>query len=174
MVAAASAPAARATEPGALTNLVAAAAERLQTGDPVAASKWLTKGNIEDPERVAQVRTAVTAQAVAAGVDEDYVWQVFSDQIAATEAIQHSRFAQWKLDPAAAPTDAPDLSASRAAIDALNRQMVAEIAAQWQLLRSPDCAGARDEAVAVVADTRQLDALYRQALGFATGSYCPG
>lgn len=172
MVVAASAPAARATGPGALTSLVAAAAERLQTADPVAASKWLTKKNIEDPERVARVLTAVTAQAVTSGVDEAYVRQVFSDQIAATEAVEHSRFAQWKLDPAAAPADAPDLSASRADIDALNHQMVAEIAAQWQLLRSPACADARDEAVTVVAGTRQLDATYRRALGFATGSYC--
>ena len=50
--------------------------------------------------------------------------------------------------------------------------MVAEIAAQWQLLRSPDCVGERDAAVAYIADTRQFDAVYRQALGFATGSYC--
>ena len=98
-----------------------AAAERLQTADPVAASKWLTKASIEDPARVAQVLTAVTAQAAGAGVDPDYVRQVFTDQIGATEAVEYSRFAQWKLDPAGAPTDAPDLSASRSAIDALNR-----------------------------------------------------
>ena len=156
-----------------MTVLVDAAAERLQSADPVAAVKWLTKATIEDPVRAEQVLSSVTAEAEQADVDPDYVRQVFTDQIGASEAVQYSRFAQWKLDPAAAPTTAPDLSASRSAIDALNREMVAEIAAQWQLLASPDCATERDEAVAEVAGARQLDALYRQALGFATRSYCP-
>ena len=49
----------------------------------------------------------------------------------------------------------------------------AEQVLQWQLLVSPDCATEREEAVAEVAGARQLDALYRQALGFATRSYCP-
>jgi chorismate mutase len=137
-----------------------------------AASKWLAKGSIEDPARADQVLAAVTADAVSAGIDADYVRQVFTDQIAATEAVEYGRFSEWKLDPSAAPTTAPDLSASRSAIDALNESMVAEIASHWPLLRSPECVVDRDDAVAGVAGAHQLDAFYREALDFATRSYC--
>jgi chorismate mutase len=152
--------------------LVDAAAVRLQTADPVAAVKWLTKGDIEDPARVDQVLAAVTADAVSADLDASYVRQVFTDQINATEGVEYARFSEWKLNPAAAPTSAPDLSASRSAIDALNETMVTEIASHWQLLRSPDCVADRDEAIAAVTSAHQLDALYRGALDFATRSYC--
>ena len=38
-----------------------------------------------------------------------YVRTIFTDQIAATEGIEYTRFGQWKFDPATAPTTAPDL-----------------------------------------------------------------
>jgi chorismate mutase len=161
-----------ATAPSPLTALVDAATVRLQTADSVAASKWLAKGSIEDPARADQVLSAVTADAVSVGIDADYVRQIFTDQIAATEAVEYGRFSEWKLDPSAAPTTAPDLSASRSAIDALNQTMVAEIASQWQLLQSSGCVADRDDAVAAVASAHQLDALYREALERATRSYC--
>lgn len=152
--------------------LVDAAAQRLQTADPVAASKWLTGGAITDPARVAQVLTSVAGEAEAAGVPADYVTTAFTDQINATEAIQYSRFSWWKFDPAAAPATAPDLSASRAAIDELNALMVTEMARQWPVLRSPECPARLDAAKSEVAAQRQLDPLYRQALDVATRSYC--
>ncbi len=167
-----SAPGAEADEASPLTPLVDAAATRLQTADPVAAFKWLANGSIEDRARADQVLAAVTADARTAGIDPDYVRQVFTDQINATEAVEYRRFSEWKLDPAAAPSTAPDLSESRSAIDALNEVMVAEIAANRQLMQSPDCVDDRDGAVAVVASGHQLDALYRDALDFATRSYC--
>lgn len=98
---------AQADDGGPLTALVDAAAQRLQTAEPVAANKWNTKGPIEDPARVEQVLTSVATDASARGVDAQRVRRIFADQIAATEAIQHSRFAQWKLDPAAAPRRRP-------------------------------------------------------------------
>jgi chorismate mutase len=165
-------PTAHADDPNPLGRLVDLAAQRLQTADPVAASKWTTGGDITDPPRVAQVLDTVSADAAASRVDDGYVRQVFTDQIDATEAVEYGRFAQWKLDPAGAPTTSPDLTASRSVIDALNKEMVTEIAAQWDSLRSPTCPtdleGARDG----VADARQLDSLYRQALTYATHSYC--
>ena len=155
-----------------LADLVDAAAARLQTADPVAAVKWLTAGSINDPVRVQQVLAAVSTDAESAGVPGDYATTVFADQIDATEAIQYSRFSSWKLDPSAAPSSAPDLSASRAQIDALNRRMVSEIAEQWTVLRSPECRVRLDAAKSAVAADRQLDPLYRQALDTATRSYC--
>jgi len=158
--------------PSPLDALVTAAAQRLQTADPVAAVKWLTKGDIEDPPRVTQVLDAVTAAASARGVDSGYVTHVFGDQIDATEAVEYTRFAQWKLDPGAAPTVAPDLSESRSAIDALNGRIVDEIASQWELLHSSACGAALREATNNTVAERQLDGLFQQALAFATRSYC--
>jgi chorismate mutase len=164
---------ARADTSNPLVALVDAATQRLQTADPAAASKWVTNGPaIDDPPRVQQVLGAVSADATANNIDPSYVTRVFNDQINATEAIEYSRFAQWKLDSPSAPAAAPDLSASRTAIDALNHAMVSEIARNWGILHSPGCRSDLEEAKSDVVGARGLDALYQQALSFATGSYC--
>jgi chorismate mutase len=163
---------ARGDDANPLIDLVDAAAQRLQTAEPVAATKWINGGSIEDPPRVEQVLAAVSGDATGKGVDPGFVRQMFTDQIHATEAIEYSRFAQWKLDPAAAPSVAPDLAASRAAIDRLNTAMVEQVAHQWSVLHSPGCAGVLDDARATVTNTRTLDPLYQQALAFSTHSYC--
>lgn len=157
-----------------LYDLVDAAALRLQTADPIAAVKWLRGGSINDPARVGQVLATVSADAESAGVPSSYVTTIFTDQIDATEAIQYSRFSWWKLDPSAAPSSAPDLSASREQIDTLNHRMVSRIAEEWPVLQSPDCQGRLDSAKSAVKETHQFDPLYRQALDTATRSYCSG
>ena len=157
-----------------LAELVDAAAQRLQVGDEVAALKWQTGAAIEDSARVRQQLAAVATSAAAENLDQDYVTRVFTDQIAATEAVEHYRFAQWKLDPAGAPTAAPDLASSRARIDGFNRVMLTQIGVQWEVLQSPACAGQLDEANRDVSAARQLDEFYRQALSAATRAYCAG
>jgi chorismate mutase len=152
--------------------LIDAATQRLQTAEPVAATKWLNGGSIEDPPRVEQVLNAVAADATRKGVEPDYVRGVFTDQVHATEALEYSRFAQWKLDPAAAPGVAPDLTSSRETIDRLNSQMVDQIAMQWAVLHSPDCGRLLADAKTAVTAARSLDPLYQQALDFSTHSYC--
>lgn len=161
-----------ADNPGDLTDLVDAAAQRLQAAEPVAASKWLNGGPITDPARVRQVLADVSAMAESAGLSTDYVTAVFTDQINATEAIQYSRFSGWKLNPASAPTSAPDLSASRTLINDLNREMVAEIASGWPVLDGPGCLDALVSARETVSLERALDPLSRHALDAATRSYC--
>ncbi len=158
---------------GALHDLVDAAAQRLQVAEPVAAVKWLDGGPITDPDRAAQVLDTVAADAVAHNVDADYVRGVFTDQINVTEGIEYTRFAQWKFDPAGAPTTAPDLASSRAEIDEHNRTMVEQIAQHWDSLQSPRCTADLDAARDSVVAARGLDAFYRQALQAATRSYCP-
>ena len=155
-----------------LLELVDAATQRLQTAEPVAASKWKTGGSIEDPQRVEQVLGAVSADATGKDVDADYIRRIFTDQVHATEAIEYTRFAQWKLDPGSAPGVAPDLSASRATIDGLNAKMVEQVAVHWSVLHSPACTGTLEDAKAAVGDARGLDPLYQQALSFSTHSYC--
>ncbi len=158
--------------PTPLFALVDAAAQRLQTADAVAASKWITEGSIEDKAREQQVIDAVTTAAGESGVDPAYVERAFHDQIDATVAVEYGRFSDWKLDPASAPTAAPDLSDSRATIDALNRTMVSEIAGQWNSLHSPRCLLDLEAARGTVAAARSLDDVYQRALAFATRSYC--
>ena len=159
-------------ERSSLYDLVDAAAQRLQTADPVAAAKWVNGGPITDRARAEQVLATIASESESAGIPSDFARRVFTDQINANEAIQYTRFAGWKLDPATAPGWAPDLSASRQTIDALNEQIVSGIAEQLPLLRSDDCPVLLESARAGVAGTRQLDDLYRRALDSATISYC--
>jgi chorismate mutase len=166
------APVARAQPANPLLPLVDAAAQRLQVAEPVAADKRRTGGPVEDAAREQQVLDAVSADATRRQIDPGYVAAAFRDQIDATVAIEYSRLAQWKLDPGSAPADAPDLASSRAAIDALNAQMVGEMAAQWAVLHSPQCLGELDAAKSAVLQARGLDPLYRQAVDFATRNYC--
>ncbi|KWX57278.1 chorismate mutase [Mycobacterium sp. NAZ190054] len=166
------APAAAAQPHSTLVDLVDAATRRLQVAEPVAANKFHTGGLIEDPAREQQVLDAVSAEATALQLDPAYVADAFRDQIDATVAIEYSRLAQWKFDPAAAPADAPDLASSRGIIDALNREMVTRMADEWGKLHAPACRAELDEAKAVVAAQRGLDPLYRQALDHATRRYC--
>jgi chorismate mutase len=165
-------PVAYAAAPGPLYHLVDTATQRLQTADPVAAYKWVNGGSIEDRARVGQVLDTVGADARDHGIDEAFVRQIFTDQVHATEGVEYIRFGQWKFDPAHAPTAAPGLSETRTAIDGFNGAMVAEMAAQRDVLFGPGCAAALDEARAAVATARALDPLYRQALDVATSSYC--
>ena len=155
-----------------LAGLVDAAAQRLQMADDVAAAKWYSGAAIEDPARVQQQLTAVASAAAAADLDPDHVTRIFTDQIDATEAMEHYRFAQWKLDPAIAPAAAPDLAASRARLDGLNHVMLTQIGLRWQQLQSPQCAAELDEATREISDRRQFDEFYRQALTAATRDYC--
>ncbi|BBY45903.1 chorismate mutase [Mycolicibacterium celeriflavum] len=155
-----------------LYRLVDTAAQRLAPADPVAAAKWLNGGPITDRPRADAVLDAVAADAAAHAVDPSYVRMVFTDQIDATEGIQYTRFAQWKFDPSSAPTAAPDLAESRSQIDGLNKTMVDEIALQWNWLGNPGCMRTLKDASDAVANARQLEPLYRQALSAATRSYC--
>jgi chorismate mutase len=156
----------------ALTELVDAAAQRLQIAEPVAAFKWNSHGAIEDPGRVQEELAKLNADAAGEHIDPTYVTRVFGDQINATEAIEYQRFADWKLNPSGAPAGSPDLAASRSAIDGLNQTILTQIAANWDLLRSPRCPGQLDAARHDVVQARQLDSLYQRALSTATQSYC--
>jgi chorismate mutase len=165
---------ARADPTSPLTELVDAAAQRLAAAEPVAAFKWSSHGSIEDPGRVKQELSQLGADATAERIDPGYVTRVFGDQINATEAIEYSRFVDWKLNPAGVPGAPPDLSASRSTIDGLNQTMLTQIVVNWSLLHSPTCPEQLDAARSDVIRARQLDGLYQKALAVATQSYCQG
>ena len=155
-----------------LAELVDAAAQRLQVAEPVAAFKWGAHAAIEDPGRVQQELTKLRSAAAAQHIDPDYVAWVFGDQINGTEAIEYTRFAEWKLDPGAVPSAPPDLSASRSTIDTLNQTMLSQLARNWDVLHSPGCAAQLDDARASVIRARQLDGLYQRILLMVSHSYC--
>jgi chorismate mutase len=163
---------ARADATSPLTELVDAAAQRLQIAEPVAAVKWSTHGDIDDPTRVQQELNKLGADATAQRIDSGYVTRVFTDQINATEAIEYARFADWQRNPSDVPAAPPDLSASRSTIDGLNQTMLTQLVRDWDLLHSPACAPQLDVARSDVIQRRQLDNLYQQALSAATESYC--
>ena len=167
-----SAPVVHAEPPNALYTLVDTAALRLQTAEPVAAFKWINGGPITDPARAQQVLDTVAAEAVALRIDPAYVRTAFRNQIDATEGVEYARFGQWKFDPDAAPRTAPELTASRSAIDGYNTTMVETIAQQWDSLHAPGCTADLDAARQTVIDGRSLDPLYAAALQSATRSYC--
>ncbi|MGD9619595.1 MAG: chorismate mutase [Mycolicibacterium sp.] len=155
-----------------LVPLVDAVAQRLQVVEPVVAFKYLNGGLIQDPARDQQVLAAAAAAAAERNIQPGYVTEVFRDQIDASLAIEYTRLAQWKFDPASAPAAAPDLAASRVRIDELNRQIVNEIAHDWDVLHSPTCTAELDAAKMTVVQTRAMDPLYRQAIDVATRNYC--
>jgi chorismate mutase len=155
-----------------LTELVDAAAQRLQIAEPVAAVKWSTHGAIDDPARVQQELNKLGADASAQRIDPGYVTRVFTDQINATEAIEYARFADWQVNPSDVPGAPPDLSASRSTIDGLNQTMLTQLVHDWDLLHSSACAPQLDAARSDVIRSRQLDNLYQKALSSATESYC--
>jgi chorismate mutase len=163
---------ARADASGPLTKLIDDAAQRLLTADPVAASKYATGGAVDDPAREQQVLDSVTATAAAKQMDSGFVHDVFRDQIDATDSLEHSRFAAWKIDPGSAPKAAPDLASSRDAIDKLNQAMVEDIADEWVALHAGSCRADLDRAKAAVVTMRHLDAPYQQALSYAVHRYC--
>jgi chorismate mutase len=159
-----------------LTGLVDAA-RRLAIAEPVATFKWSSHGSVADPGRVRQELSklgALNNPATARHIDPGYVTRVFGDQINATEAIEYSRFADWKLNPSGVPAAPPDLSASRSTVDGLNQTMLTRIVADWDLLHSPACAERLDAARNDVIRARELDGLYQRALSSATQSYCQG
>jgi len=152
--------------------LVDAAAARLQTADAVAAAKYKSGSPIDDPQREQQVIDTMASAAAAKNIDVEYIKSIFHDQMDATNAIEHARFAYWKLNRGTAPAPDSDLPALRVTIDRLNRIMIAEIGIQWDALRSPSGASYLDNARNAVVEARRLDALYERALVFATHSYC--
>lgn len=157
---------------GPLYELVDDAAQRLLTADPVAASKYLTGGAVDDPVREQQVLDSVEGLARANHVDSSFVHEVFRDQISATDSLEHSLFAEWKIDSGSVPKTAPDLTSSRNAINALNQSMVVDLAQQWNALHTAACPADLATAKAAVETQRHLDPTHQRALDYAARHYC--
>jgi chorismate mutase len=149
--------------------LVGAVSDRLATADTVAASKWGTRGAVEDPSREQVVLDAAAAGAPARGLDPALVAAVFRDQIQASKVVQYGLLEDWTADSAAAPTAAPDLASIRPVLDGVTPRLLdALVATRGDGSCTAQRAAAEEQAVA----SRGWDALHRRGLDRALRSVC--
>ncbi|MGW1373648.1 chorismate mutase [Streptomyces sp. NPDC002446] len=157
---------------GRLRPLAALSAERLATGDLVAAAKWGTGGPIDDPAREQQVLDAVAAQARELGADPDATVRIFRDQIEASKVVQRGLHRRWEADPSQAPEERPDLGEVRKEINRINGELVRAVAASPDARSAPYCRPLLAANAVRLRHERQLDALHTAALARALRSVC--
>ncbi|WP_310723854.1 chorismate mutase [Streptomyces sp. N2A] len=165
--------AARAHSPyAALRTLAALSAERLATGDLVAAAKWGTGSPIDDPAREQQVLDAVAEQARQLGADPAATVRIFRDQIEANKIVQRGLHRRWDADPSQAPAERPDLGEVRKEINRINTELVRAIATSAPARSTPSCRPLLALAGAGVRHARHLDPLHTVALVRSLSSVC--
>lgn len=168
-------PAAAARSPyGELRPLAVLSAERLATGDLVAAAKWGTGSPIDDPAREQEVLDTVADQARRLGADPAATVRVFRDQIEANKVVQRGLYRRWDADPAQAPTERPDLQEVRKEINRINGALVRALAGSPRARSAPYCAPLLTAAAVRVHQQRNLDALHTAALARSLRSVCAG
>ncbi|WP_433798494.1 chorismate mutase [Actinomycetospora sp. CA-084318] len=159
-------------QPGAWDPVVTVVADRLATADAVAASKYASKGAVEDPARERVVLEAASAAAAPRGLDPAEVSAVMGDQIAASKVVQYGLLEDWTDRPASAPSGSPDLTGVRTTLDAVTPRLVDALAAAQPARADPVCRGAVTSAAVRVAAARMLDSLHRRGLDRALRSLC--
>ncbi|MEU7139503.1 chorismate mutase [Nocardia sp. NPDC046473] len=166
------------SDQGSLDRLVALVLERLDTGDAVAAAKWVsaaqtgTEPTIDDPGREAVVYDAMARLGAGLDLPEGWVRQVFAGQIESNKVVQRGLITRWRFDPAAAPGSAPDLASVRPVIDRVNIDIVDQLAARRAELSAPDCAERLAVSVFGVFTAGNTDALHQAALVRAAAALC--
>ncbi|WP_405159687.1 chorismate mutase [Nocardia sp. NBC_01499] len=163
---------------GSLDRLVALVLERLDTGDAVAAAKWVSAAQtgaeptIDDPAREAVVYDTMARLGAGRELPESWVRQVFSGQIESNKVVQRGLITRWRFDPASAPGAAPDLASVRPVIDRVNIDIVDQLAARRVELSAPDCAERVAYSVFGVFTAGNTDALHQAALVRAAAALC--
>ncbi|MFF8901250.1 chorismate mutase [Streptomyces lydicus] len=157
---------------GGLRALAALSAERLATGDLVAAAKWGTGSPIDDPAREQQVLDAVAEQARQLGADPGVTVRVFRDQIEANKIVQRGLHRLWAADPTKAPAERPDLTEVRKEINRINTALVQALASTPQARSAPSCHPRLTAAAVRVRHEHHLDTLHTLALARSLRSVC--
>lgn len=155
-----------------LLALTDVAAQRVLLADTVAAAKWGTPAPINDPVREQAVLDTAAAKSTKLGVDPAFAGMVFTDQIEANKTVQSGLYAQWRGHPDQAPTTRPDLGQVRPILDRITDQLVVDLKATAWIRSEPSCAGQLTATRHHVEQTRQLDALHKDALIRALSSFC--
>jgi chorismate mutase len=155
-----------------LRPLAVLSAQRLATGDLVAAAKWGTGSPVDDPAREQQVLDAVARQAAELGTDPRRVARIFRDQIEASKTVQRGLHRRWHADPAQAPAERPDLGEVRKEINRINDALVRAVAGSEEARSAPLCGPRLAGAAVRVRHERHLDALHTVALARSVRSVC--
>jgi chorismate mutase len=128
-------------------NLLGLMRQRLEVMHEVARYKWAKKAPVEDPVREAALLTDVARRAADHGLDPEFARAFFRGQIEAAKAVQRADFSRWEAVPGGAAGEAPDLAgALRPRIDALNRDLLAELARVSPRLHGSSAASLRGRA----------------------------
>lgn len=108
-----------------LDTLVVLIAERLALGADVAAAKFVSGGEIDDPVREKEILDRVASELEAGGTGPDGV-AFFGDQIVANKVIQRGLLSHWRVNPADFPGRRRGLADEiRPQLDVINKRMLA-------------------------------------------------
>lgn len=106
-----------------LGTIVELAARRLVLAVDVAAAKFASGQQVDDPAREQQILDWVAEESGEAGRDARVAF--FRDQMVANKIIQRGLLAYWRVHPADVPGRSRDLARDiRSALDSINNRML--------------------------------------------------
>ncbi|WP_175035923.1 chorismate mutase [Burkholderia lata] len=153
--------------------LIRSMADRLNTADQVALSKWDTGQPVYDPLREAQVIANVAATASEHGLTAEDATNIFSDQMEANKEVQYALLNNWRRQGNAPATPRQSLSGViRPILDKLQVSIMQNLQGVAPLRSIADCQTQIALAVAQVAQQTSLDAIHLAALDRAVARIC--
>lgn len=112
------------------------AVRRVMLSDLVAAAKFGTGQQIDDPVREQQIIDAVVAESVRRGMPSEPPARFFRAQIEASKIVQNGLFKRWARHPGERPARTPDLATEvRPQLDLLTEQILGQLHATVELWR---------------------------------------
>ncbi|NTZ89003.1 chorismate mutase [Burkholderia metallica] len=153
--------------------LVRSIADRLNTADQVALSKWDTGQLVYDPQREAQVIANAAAAASEYGLAAEDATNIFTDQIEANKEVQYALLNNWRRQGSAPATPRQSLpDVIRPVLDRLQGSIMQSLQDVTVLRRTAGCQILVAKAVGQFASQASLDVLHLAALDRAVARVC--
>ncbi|CAB4052951.1 hypothetical protein LMG9964_06642 [Paraburkholderia phenoliruptrix] len=153
--------------------LVRSMADRLNTADQVALSKWDTGQPVYDGQREAQVIANAATMASEYGLTAEDAINIFSDQVEANKEVQYALLNNWRRQGDAPATPRQSLAGViRPILDKLQASIMQNLQSVAPLRSIADCHALVASAVGQVAEQASLDVLHRAALDRAVARIC--
>ncbi|RSM77332.1 gamma subclass chorismate mutase AroQ [Kibdelosporangium aridum] len=112
------------------------AVRRVMLSDLVAAAKFGTGRQIDDPVREQQILDGVVAESLRRGMPSGPPARFFRAQIKASKIVQRGLFRRWERHPDERPGRTPDLETEvRPQLDLLTEQILGQLHATVELWR---------------------------------------
>ncbi len=171
------APTVAAQDPNPLLPLVELAAQGLQEADEMAVARWVEGLGVKDEAGYQQMLQEVVQYAKDQGygdVDPAYVERIISDQLNASEGVQYMNFANWEIDPAAAPTKGRPFPAVRNTMRETSNELAKGVldSAAARSTQRAQCVGNLESARVSARAVRKLRPALNPYLNYATRSFC--